>query len=280
MTLLLAALLPVLSAGPADADAVKLPVPKVEYRTNEASASTSPWIDANGWQILRAPARRYYYDVPAASVALAAAEAFMYAAKADIHTETAGTPIFDRMLKFLREIPERGDLPAMANILANIGVIDDGSHETGELMNLLSRRNLLYSIVTAPDPRLDLNIRLGSKEYPKSEAANPSKLAQRIRSELTDEKRLLRVYGSEVVIARLVGTGDRVRIHLLNYANRPVSGLRVRVLGNYTSWQVAAFDKPDLKLEDFASSDGATEFTVPQMSTYVVIDLSKPSSAR
>ena len=117
-------------------------------------------------------------------------------------------------------------------ILANIGVIDDGSPQTGELMNLLSRRNLLYRIVSAPDPHLDLNIRLGSKEYPKSEAANPSQLAQKIRAELTDEKRLLRVYGSEVVIARLMGNAGRVRIHLLNYANRPVTGLRVRVLGS------------------------------------------------
>ena len=157
----------------------------------------------------------------------------------------------------------------------HIGVIDDGSEDTGELMNMLSRRNLLYRIVTAPDPHLDLNIRLGSKEYPKSEAADPSGLAQKIRAELTDEKRLLRVYGSEVVIARLVGTGDRIRIHLLNYANRPVTGLRIRVLGNYPDWQVAAYDKPDLKLEDFVNPDGATEFTVPEMSTYAVIDLSK-----
>jgi hypothetical protein len=275
MTLLLAALLPALSTGPADADAVKLPVPKVEYRINEASASRSPWIDANGWQLLRAPARRYYYDVPAASVALAAAEAFTYGAKADIHTETAGTAIFHRMLQFLREIPER-DLPAMANI----GVIDDGAPDTGELMNLLSRRNLLYRIVTAPDAQLDPNIRLGSKEYPKSEAADPSRLAQKIRAELTDEKRLLRVYGSEVIIARLVGTRDQVRIHLLNYANRPVTGLRVRVLGDYPDWQVAAYDKPDLKLENVATTDGATEFTVPEMSTYAVIDLSRRSSSR
>jgi hypothetical protein len=276
MTLLLAALLPAFSAGPADADAVKLPVPKVEYRTNEATASRSPWIDANGWQLLRAPARRYYYDVPAANVALAAAEAFTYAAKADIHAETAGAAIFERMLQFLREIPERGDLPT----LANIGVIDDGSPETGELMNLLSRRNLLYRIVSAPDPHLDLNIRLGSTAYPKSEAANPSMLAQKIRAELTDEKRLLRVYGSEVVIARLVGTGDWVRIHLLNYANRPVTGLRVRVLGSFPNWQVAAYDKPHLKIEDLSTADGATEFTVPEMLTYAVIDLSKRSASR
>ena len=271
MTLLLAALLPALSAGPADADAVKLPVPKVEYRINEATASRSPWIDANGWQLLRAPARRYYYDVPAASVALAAAEAFMYGAKADIHTERAGAAIFERMLRFLRGIPERGDLPT----LANIGVIDDGSSETGELMNLLIRRNLLYRIVIAPDPHLDLNIRLGSTEYPKSEAANPSKLAQKIRAELTDEKRILRVYGSEVVIARLEGNSDRVRIHLLNYANRPVTGLRVRVLGNLPNCQVAAYDQPDLKIADLANRDGATEFTLPEMGAYAVIDLSK-----
>ena len=273
MMLLLAAILPALSTGPADAGAVKLPVPKVEYRINEASASRSPWINANGWQILRAPDRRYYYDVPAASPALAAAEAFMYGAKADIHTEPDGVELFNRMLQFLRGIPERGDLPTMANI----GVLDDGSPETGELMNLLSRRNLIYRIVTAPDPHLDLNIRLGSEEFPKTEAANPSKLAQKIRAELTDEKRLLRVYGSEVVIARLVGASGRVRIHLLNYANRPVTGLRVRILGDYPNWQVAAYDHPDLKLEDFATADGATEFTVPQLNTYAVIDLSKRS---
>lgn len=276
MMLLLAALLPVLSPGPADADAVRLPVPKVEYRINEASASRSPWIDANGWQLLRAPARRYYYDVPAESVALAAAEAFSYGARAEIHTDSAGAAIFHRMLHFLSEIPERGDMPTMANI----GVIDDGSPDTGELMNLLSRRNLLYRIVTAPDPRLDLNIRLGSQEYPKSEAADPGKLAQKIRSELTDEKRLLRVYGSNVMIARLMGTGDRVRIHLLNYANRPVTGLRVRVLGNYPNWRVAAYDHPDLKLEDLRTADGATEFTVPEISTYTVIDLSRRPTSR
>jgi hypothetical protein len=174
------------------------------------------------------------------------------------------------MLEFLRGIPEIGDLP----ILANIGVIDDGSPDTGELMNLLSRRNLLYRIVPAPDLHLDLNIRLGSKEYPKSEAENPSQLAQKIRAELTDEKRLLRVYGSEVVIARLLGTAGRIRIHLLNYASRPVTGLRVRVLGAYRNWQVAAYDKPGLKLADFSAADGATEFTVPEMGTYAVIDLS------
>ena len=268
--LLFAALLPSLAAGPADTASVRLPVPKVEYRINEASASRSPWMDSNGWKILRAPESHYYYNVPAASVALATAEAFMYGAKAEIHTETPGIAIFQRMLQFLREIPEADQLA-----MANIGVIDDGSPETGELMNLLSRRNLLYRIVPAPDPKLDLNIRLGSQEYPKSEARDPSRLAQKIRTELTDEKRLMRLYGSEVVIGRLTGAGGHVRVQLLNYANRPVTGLRVRVLGEYPDWKVAAYDKAGLKLEDFTTADGATEFTVPEMSTYVVVDLSK-----
>jgi hypothetical protein len=269
MILLLAAILPSLGPAPPDG-AVKLQTPGVQYRMNEVSASRSPWIDANGWRILRKPGVGYYYDVPATASALAAAEAFVYGALATVHTDTDGGTAFNRMLDFLRGIPDR-DLPAMANI----GVIDDGSDQTGELMNLLSRRNLLYKIVAAPDPGLDLNVRLGSKEYPKEDAANPAKLAQKVRSQLTDEKRLLRLYGSEVVVARLVGNRDRARIHLLNYANRPVAGLRVRVLGTYAHGNIAAFDKPDVKLQDYESRDGATEFTVPEMNTYAVIDLSK-----
>jgi len=270
MTLLLAAILPALASGPPAADAVKLETPNVEYRTNVASASTSPWIDANGWRILRQPARKYYYEVRPASVALAAAEAFVYGAHAKISTDTAGVGIFNRMLAFLGGLSD-SNWPAMANI----GVVDDGSDETGELMNMLSRRNLLYRIVKAPDPHLDLNVRIGSAQYPKSDAADPSVLAQKIRAELTDEKRLLRLYGSEVVIARLMGTGHGIRIHLLNYSNRPVTALRVRVLGSYPNAHIAAFDKPDLKVEDLTLSDGATEFTVPEMSAYAVVDLAR-----
>ena len=37
------------------AKAVKLATPSVEYRANEATASRSPWLDANGWTLLRRP---------------------------------------------------------------------------------------------------------------------------------------------------------------------------------------------------------------------------------
>ncbi|MDQ2948855.1 MAG: hypothetical protein M3Y27_23415, partial [Acidobacteriota bacterium] len=123
--------------------------------------------------------------------------------------------------------------------------------------------------------RLDLNIRLGSKDYPKSDAADPDILARKIRGQLGDEKRLLRLYGSEVVIARLLGSTGRARIILLNYAARPVNGLRIRVLGSWPHQKVMAFEKPDLKLADVAVRKEATEFTVSEMSTCLVIDLSR-----
>jgi hypothetical protein len=264
MTLLLAAILPVLAAGGTAPDgSVKLSPPKVQYRPNEASATRSPWIDANGWQILRSPGKHYYYDVPANAAGLAAAEAFAYGANAVVHTDKAGAAEFNRMIEFLRGVPD-ADLPVMANI----GVIDDGSDETGEMMNLLSRRNLLYKIVTAPDPKLAVNVR-----PTKAEASDPSRLAQKIRAQLGDEKRLVRLYGSEVVIARLTGNGTRARLHILNYANRPVVGLRVRVLGSWAKQTVLAFGKPDLKLADVVVDGAATEFTLPEAGTYAVVDL-------
>jgi hypothetical protein len=267
MMLLVATLLPVL-AGSADAKgAVTLAVPQVQYRINEASASRSPWIDANGWQIQRKPGSHFYYDVPAKAVALAAAEAFAYGAQAAIHTDPGGAAAFKRMLAFLAALPEV-DLPA----IANIGVIEDGTDETGELMNLLTRRNLLFRVVTRPDPSLPINVHLGEKGYPKDE--DPNLLAQRIRSELTDDKRAVRLYGSEVVVARLAGNSGRARLHLLNYSNRPVVGLRVRVLGAFPHAAIAAFDKPGSHLLDVTTDGGATEFTIDEMSTYAVIDLS------
>ncbi len=269
MIFLLAALLPALSSGPADTEgATRLSVPQVQYRINEASASRSPWIDANGWRIQRTPGARFYYDVPSKSAALAAAEAFAYRAHAAIHTDAAGQAAFHRMLEFLSGLPP-ADLP----VLANIGFIDDGSDEAGELLNMLARRNLLFRIITAPDPHLDLNVRPGDKAYPKDQ--DPDLTAHQIRSDLTDEKRLVRLYGSEVVVARLDGDGNRVRVHLLNYAGRPVVGLRVRVLGAFPHAAFFASEKPDKKLLDFRAENGATEFTVPEMSTYAVVDLSK-----
>lgn len=272
MILVLAAILPALAgAGDAAANgAVKLPPPRVQYRADEASASTTPWIDANGWQILRKPDKHYLYNVPGNAAALAAAEAFAYGAKAVIHTDATGTAAFNKMLDFLKTVPD-AHLP----IMANFGIIDDGSDETGELMNLMARHNLLFKIVPAPDPHLEINVKLGTKEFPLEQAEDPGFLSHKLRAQLGDEKRLLRLYGSEVVITRLLGDQEHARVHILNYSTRPVPGLRIRVMGEYAHQSVKAYSKPDMKLQDVAVADGATEFTVPQMSTYVVVDLTR-----
>src|SRR5262249_39045619 len=156
---------------------------------------------------LREPSGRFYYDAPGTASALAAAEAFMYGANAMVHTDTAGLEPLGRMLQFLSAL-KPDEMPAVVNI----GFIDDGSPEAGEVMNLLVRKNLQFRIVSAPDSHLELNVPFGSPKYPKQEASKPSEMAQKIRYELTDEKRILRIYGSEVVLGRLTGDGRRLRL--------------------------------------------------------------------
>ena len=246
----------------------KLPIPGVEYRMNEASASRSPWVDANGWRILRNPNARFAYDTPGEAASIAAAEAFAYGADASVHTDAKGAASYGALFAFLKQLK-----PAPLPPMANIGVVDDGSDVTGELMNLLARRNLLFKIVSAPDPGLDLYVRIGSREYPKSEASNPNMLAHKIRSDLTDDKRILRLYGSEVVIGHLTGDRTRARLHLIDYDKRPVRGLRVRVLGVYPKHELYVSGVPGAKLLDYTTGQGATEFTVAEMSRYAVVDL-------
>ena len=146
---------------------------------------------------------------------------------------------------------------------------------TGEVLNLLARRNLLARVVTAPDPKYELHVRIGSKEYPKAQAADPSAFASLIRRKLTDEKRLLRLYGSDVVLGRLTGDVARVRVHLINYGGGKVEGLRVRVRGAYAHGALAAFGVKNAALVDYYAADDGTEFTIPEMDVYAVVDLKK-----
>src|SRR5258706_6374936 len=60
----------------------KVPVPGVQYRMNQASASRSPWIDSNGWRFQRFGRRIILYDLPKDKAALGLAEAAMYNAEA------------------------------------------------------------------------------------------------------------------------------------------------------------------------------------------------------
>jgi hypothetical protein len=245
--------------------------PGVSPRPGVASPTRAPWIVANGWRFLREPGKTWTYDVSAAKAPLAAAEAFAYGADAVLRIDPADTgdsrPLGE-MLAFLDGVP-----PSALAGIADFAVVDDGSAVTAEAMNLLARRNLLFEIVKAPSAKYRLNVTIGSPEFPKEEAADPSAFAMKIRRQLGDEQRTLRVFGSEVVICRLTGDAGGVRLHLLNYGARDIEGLRIRLRGMYQNGDALVAGAGRVTLADFAAADGATEFSLPRLSTYAVIDL-------
>src|ERR1041384_3276711 len=44
---------------------VKALPPTVNYRMNQAAATSTPWLVENGWKFLRQPQSGVYYEVPA-----------------------------------------------------------------------------------------------------------------------------------------------------------------------------------------------------------------------
>jgi len=245
-----------------------LAVPGTAPRAGVASPTRSPWVVANGWRFVRQPDKKYVYEVPAGKGALAAAEAFAYGGDAVLKVDAADLKAVGGMLTFLESLPAADFSP-----IADLAVVDDGSAVTGEVMNLLSRRNLLYQIVKAPSSQFPITIAIGTPEYPVAEAADPSAFAQKIRRQLTDERRSLRVYGSEVVVCRVTGTASQARLHLLNYGGREIEGLRIRVRGAYATGEAYVAGAGRLSLTDQVIADGATEFSVPRLATYAVVDL-------
>lgn len=241
-----------------------------------ASATRTPFIVSNGWRIRRAPDAKYRYHLPVERAALAAAEAATWGADAVLQLEAPGDlAALGGVHQFLRTVPAR-ELPHMADF----AVVDDGSDEIGEVMNLFTRRNLLYEIVRTPSDRYALNIQLGTREYPRMSASDPSAFALRVRRRLGDENRSLRVYGSEVTIARAGAGADGARVHLINYTGREVFGMRIRLRGVYEPEAAYVLGVGKVELQDVAVVDGFTEFSIPEMRLFAVVDLRKaaPSS--
>lgn len=246
---------------------VTLLAPGVAPRATTASATRRPWIDANGWRFVRKPAGRFFAAAPQGKAVLAAAEAFAYGADVVLSIDPGDLEAFGQALAFFRALPE-GPLAAVADI----GVVDDGSILTGELMNLLVRRNLLWR----PVPRageLPLTVELGSEDWPASEAANPDALAFKVRAKLGDAKRSLRLYGSEVAMARLTGDARTRRLQLLNYGGRQAEGIRVRLAGVWKPGEVRALGLGAQAVDALVVEGGATEFSLPAVGPYAVVDL-------
>lgn len=245
-----------------------LPAPGTAPRPGLASPTRAPWIVASGWRFARSPAGKYSYVVPAGKASLALAEAFAYGADALLKIDPADVAAAGSLTTFIDSLPAL-DLPPVADF----GVVDDGSPVTAEVMNLLARRNLLFEVEKAPASRFRINVAIGSAAYPREEAADPSAFAQKIRAQLTDEQRTLRIYGSEVVIARLTSDGKRARLHLINYGGREIDGLRVRVRGPYKSGDGYVAGTGKVALQDQVAADGAIEFSLPKFGAYAVVDL-------
>jgi hypothetical protein len=246
----------------------KLRAPGLASFAERASATQRPWVFANGWRFLRAPAGRFWCDAPAGKAALAAAEAFAYGADEVLAIDPADLEPLGRMLAFLSAIPG-ADLPAAADL----AVVDDGSAVVAEVLNLMARRNLLFKVTRDAMANIPLNVRIGSKEFPRKAAQDPESFALSVRRQLTDERRSLRLFGSEVVLARLSRDAGRARLHLLNYGGRAIEGLRVRLHGSWVPGEAFVFAEDATAVEDVLSRDGATEFSLPTLGPYAVIDL-------
>jgi hypothetical protein len=244
--------------------------PGVDRQVQVASATRSPYLVANGWRFIRNRSAKFRYSLSAGKAALAAAESYAYGADAALQIEAADLEPVGKMVAFLRGLPAV-ELPG----LADIAVVDDQHPLLGEVMNLLARRNLLFAAVPAPDTRYPINIRIGSKEYSEEEASDPGVFALKIRRQLSDDRRSVRIYGSETVLCRLTGDQTRIRLHLLNYRGGKVDGLRIRLLGAFRKGQARGHQIGEIPLENFTVSNGATEFSIPAINLYAVVDLQR-----
>ena len=248
----------------------KIPAPSVNFRISNASATREPWVNSNGWRFLRQPDGRFYENAPGKAAALAAAEAYAYGAHVLIETDEAGLATYAQMARFLSSLGT-DELPPRYNF----EYVDDGSAASGEFMNLLVRSNLLFKVSRSSNAAKYMTVALGSPQYPASEAGNPKLLAEKVRANLTDQKRLLRIYGSYLVIGRLTGDASHSRVFLLNYGvdRGDVHGVRVRVLGQFPERTFGESPSPGVQLLDYAAGKDATEFTIPDLTVLAVIDL-------
>jgi hypothetical protein len=263
-----------LPPAPSDTSSFQLvPPPGLRTVRNEAQATMAPWVDSNGWRFQRGIVRANYEKLPAGAAPLAAAEAFAFGVEAILNPDPADLDELGRLLGVLGAL-ERRPMPA----LANIGVVDDGSPAMGDVLNMLTRRNLLYRIVSREDRSLDLTMDVGTPAFPRDRLMFPSDLAARAREALGDDRRIVRLYGTTTVIARLTGDAARTRLYLLSYSrNRNQPGIRIRLLGRHQPASLTAFGAAagaavaDLRHPDNA----ATEFSVPAFSTIAIVDLER-----
>jgi len=254
--LLLAVIYPVLHTSHEAAGLTRVSPPGVRTRMNMAMATSAPWIDSNLWKYRRNPRNSYVSDLKGKPLIIAMAEAYAAGVKLAIETTPDQEKEYQQVLAFLKQIPDGPVKPWVNWVLR-----DDPTPQAAEVMNLMSRRNLLFRV----DPKGDVSL-AGVK--------NPYEFMQQLREKLGDDKRLLRLFGSELTVAELARDGNRVRLHLLNYGTRPVEDLRIRLKGKFPQTAVKALvhGDPSPLLKEFVHEDGTTEFTLKSLPSYAVLD--------
>lgn len=240
----------------------KLPSPMVRYRYNVASASSAPWLDSNGWRYMRAAGPMAQAPLLVKSAkgkgALAASEALTYRAKVAIQAEPAEWAAIAAIAQW-----GEANLAKEAKPSANFTFVDDGSAMAGENLNLLQRRNLQFQVAAKAPAG-------GMVVLPKE--GDPAEYAYNVRQKVGDEKRLLRIYGSEVVLGRMYHLPNGgAELHLLNYSERTIEGVRFRAIGKFKS--ISVLYPQSAKAVDQLADGTAAEATIEKMPTYVVLRL-------
>ena len=235
-----------------------------------------PWIDSNGWRFARGIAQGQLRERAGWIRVAAAAEAFVFNVDAIINPDPKDLEDLGKMLRFLKA-NEQAPLPD----LVNIGVVRQSFAPPQRGLNLLTRRNLLYKVVPAPDRTLDLNVQLGTPDFPAEAARNPYEFAARVRAKLGDDKRLVRLYGTSTVIARLTGDKSQRRASICSPSEpaparrRSASPCGFACCGRY---QPRTFASSRRRPRGAAhgrrpSRRTTTEFWVPDFNTCAIIDL-------
>jgi hypothetical protein len=62
-------------------------------------------------------------------------------------------------------------------------------------------------------------------------------------------------------------------LHLLNYGGREIEGLRIRLRGSHAEGAAFVAGQGRVVLEEHVRTGGATEFSLPRLANYAVIDL-------
>jgi hypothetical protein len=246
----------------------KLDPPGVDYQLGRAGATATPWINSNLSRMLRRRDASYVYDVTGPAVPLAMAEAYAANARAYLRIKADDLQAYAGALRFLRDIDSDSMPPRV-----NFALLDDGSAEIDEVMNLLVRRNLLFQTVGSAEAWKGMLVRIGTPEYTKEMASNPYEFAAIVRSRVQDDRRLVRLYGTTTTLAMLYGGERRSRLHLIQYGRNPVAGMRVRVLGRFPRVIIAALGNRCVPAEDLTVDASSTEFTIPEFRNYAVVDL-------